>query len=239
MRPAPTAPAPLPVPGKEPRKDRKARLAAQKATGTRPPGPPYGPPPPGWRPPPGYVAVRRRKVRKWPWLFLLSALCCCYFGKPVLDQAQVSVVQPATVADLTVRDDPASQRTAERLKVTMRTVHWLARDTFGALYSDANGKDVTVFGATGFWLDTEGNADKEIRRIGDTYSLDFATLQSPKSQERGEARRCAVGTAAGDSVVVCTWADHGSIGTGIFTRLDINDSNALLTRLREAIVDRG
>jgi hypothetical protein len=53
---------------------------------------------------------------------------------------------------------------------------------------------------------------------------------------RGRYERCAVGRADGDAVVVCTSVDHGSLATGIFTRLSVDDSAALLDTLRQQII---
>lgn len=197
--------------------------------------------PPGWRPPPGYVAVPVRRRRKWPWVLLLSVLCCCgvpgYFAQPYWEQYPVSATTPATIADLSLRQDDASERTANRLRAATRTEYALAESTFAAIYADGRGKRVTVFGATGLHFDLDGDVTHEINRLTDRYGL--TEIQSVPGDGRGEQRRCGVGDDDGKGVVVCSWADHGSVGSGVFTRLNVEDSSRLLSTVRGSILTRG
>ena len=240
-QPPPQAPPPVPVKAPVPL---KAPVPVKTPKAPKPPKvknlPAVGTPPPGWRPPPGYVAVPVRRRRKWPWFALLSLLCCCgcpaWFGWPIFQQAPGAVVYPQVVGDLRLRDDPASKATAEQLKVEARTNHLVAQETFAALFSDDQGKRATVFGATGVRLDLGGDVDKEINRLTSRYGL--TGIETVDGTLRDEQRRCGVGRDDGTGVVVCSWADHGSVGTGVFTRLNIADSNARLSQLRDAIVTR-
>jgi hypothetical protein len=225
---APPLPAvrPAPVKTRKPAKPPKVRPVA---------------PPPGWRPPAGYVAVPVRRRRKWPWVLLLTVVVCCacpaWFGQPLYTQYPSSATPPDTIGDLSKRDDPASERAATRLKAATQAAHPLAESTFAALYGDPNGKLVKVFGTTGLRWSPDADAQAEIDRLSRVYGLE--DVAPVRTGVRGEARRCGVGTDDGDSVVVCTWADHGSLGTGVFSRLDVQDSNAVLGTLRDQIVTRG
>ncbi|MGW1453315.1 hypothetical protein ACWCO3_34605 [Micromonospora sp. NPDC002411] len=93
---------------------------------------------------------------------------------------------------------------------------------------------MTVFGGTGFRLTPEADAEAEISRLADRYAL--ATAETVDTGVRGRHERCAVGRADGSDVVVCTSVDHGSIATGVFTRLSVTDSATLLNTLRIQIV---
>ncbi|MGW4502633.1 hypothetical protein ACWENR_29005 [Micromonospora sp. NPDC004336] len=228
----------------------RAPLPAQRAA---PPPPPPAPPrqrraktppaapPPGPQAPGGYVPVAVRKRRRWPWMLLLTLLCCCgcpvYYGTPMMTQYPANATLPAEVADLRLRDDQGSKETAERLESEVRKAHWLAEDTFAGVYGTSAGKRVTVFGGTGFRFTPESDAEEEITRLTGPYSLGEA--QVVDTGVRGRHERCAVGSADGADVVVCTSVDHGSIATGVFTRLSVDDSAALLGRLREQIVTTG
>lgn len=205
----------------------------------KPPKVRHRPAPPGWRPPPGYVAVPVRRRRKWPWVLLLSLLCCCgvpgYFAQPAWDQWPANASVPDEIDDLSRLTDRASQRTANALKATTSADHLFA-PAFAAIYSDSNGKRITIFGTTGFHLTPEGDAANELQRVVEKYRL--KEIRSVASDERGTYRRCGVGRDDGQSVVVCSWADHGSAGTGIFTRLSVEDSANLLVTLRDHIITR-
>jgi hypothetical protein len=197
--------------------------------------------PPGWRPPPGYVAVPVRRRRKWPWVLLLSVLCCCgvpgYYAQPFWEQYPASATTPATIADLSLRQDDASERTADRLRAATRVEYAFAEGTFAAVYGDGQGKRVTVFGATGLRFDPDGDVTHEIARLTDRYGL--TEIRTVPADRRGEQRRCGVGADDGRGVVVCSWADHGSVGSGVFTRLDVEDSSRLLSQVRDSILTRG
>jgi hypothetical protein len=230
VRPPP--PAVRPPPPAEP--DRRDKRGRDRPRYDRP-----QPPPPGWRPPAGYIPVAVRRRRKWPWVLLLTLVCCCgvpaYVGGPMAQQYPASAALPAQVKDLSLRDDAASRRTAARLEQEMQATYW--GDGFAGIYSAANGKRVVIFGATGFRFSPDKDVDAEIGRLRDDYEL--RDIRSIDTGVRGEHQRCGTGQWNGDSVVVCTWADHGSIATGVFDRLSVEDSARLLGEMRSSIVSRG
>uniref|UniRef100_A8M0Z5 Uncharacterized protein n=1 Tax=Salinispora arenicola (strain CNS-205) TaxID=391037 RepID=A8M0Z5_SALAI len=232
--PAPTnypAPTPPPAPTNYP-------------APTPPPAPtnyPAPTPPPHVRPgPKGYGPTRARKRRRWPWVLLLTIACCCgcpaYWITPVVNQFPASAALPDEVKDLRLREDDHSARTAAKLEAQVDEAHWMASDTFAGVYRTRAGKQVTVFGGTGFWFRPESKAEGEIARLTDRYALDEAQVFD--TGIRGRHGRCAVGHDDGTDVVVCTSADHGSIATAVFTRLSVDDSATLLGALREQIVTR-
>ncbi|MGC1215629.1 MAG: hypothetical protein WA890_30785, partial [Micromonospora sp.] len=188
--------------------------------------------------PKGYVPVPVRRRRRWPWVLLLTVACCCgaplWWAKPLTEQYPASASLPDQVADLRLREDEPSQRTAEELETEVRQAHLLAEDTFVGVYTTSDGKRVTVFGGTGFRLSPEADADAEIARLRDRYRLESAV--PVETGVRGRYARCATGSADGDTVVVCTSVDHGSLATGVFTRLSVEDSGRLLNVLRRQIV---
>ena len=57
--------------------------------------------------------------------------------------------------------------------------------------------------------------------------------------ETGAYERCGIGTASGASVVVCAWADHGSLGTVVANRRSMRDSAELTGILRSAVLTQG
>ncbi|TNH31173.1 hypothetical protein FHG89_03655 [Micromonospora orduensis] len=171
-------------------------------------------------------------------MLLLTLACCCgcpaYYGLPISAQYPARAALPDQVEDLSLRQDDRSAATARQLESEVRNEHWLAEDTFAGVYSTTNGKRVTVFGGTGFRLSPEADAEAEISRLTDRYALGAA--ETVDTGVRGRHERCAVGRADGSDVVVCTSVDHGSIATGVFTRLSVSDSADLLDTLRAQIV---
>ncbi|MBM0279234.1 hypothetical protein JM949_30280 [Micromonospora sp. STR1s_6] len=171
-------------------------------------------------------------------MLLLTLACCCgcpaYYGFPISAQYPARSALPEQVEDLSLRQDDRSAETARQLQGEVRKEHWLVEETFAGVYATTNGKRVTVFGGTGFRLTPESDAEAEMSRLTDRYAL--ATPESVDTGVRGRYERCAVGQADGSDVVVCTSVDHGSIATGVFTRLSVADSADLLATLRAQIV---
>jgi hypothetical protein len=186
-----------------------------------------------------------RRRRRWPAnlaLFsLLSFACCCavpaYYAWPAARQYPVSASLPDTVADLTLRDDDASKRAADRLVQQMRDENASVDGVFAGVYGDANGKRVTIFGITGLRLAPGSDVKKQLGRLADTYHV--AGTSSFDAGEAGVHEECGVGRDDGTGVVVCAWADHGSLATVILTRRSLDDSADLVSVLRSAVLTRG
>ncbi|MFC0002679.1 hypothetical protein [Micromonospora siamensis] len=227
--PAPPLPAPpLPAPPAPARPPKQRRSAA----------PPPVTPPPGWQAPRGYVPVPVRRRRRWPWVLLLTVACCCgvplWWVQPLTTQYPVSAALPERALGLSLRDDAVSKATARKLEAEVRATQLLSEDTFAGVYDTTDGKRVTLFGGTGIRFTPETDADDELTRLTERYAL--APSVPVETGVRGRYERCAVGREDGDAVVVCTSVDHGSIATAVFTRLSLDDSAALLDRLRQRVV---
>jgi hypothetical protein len=171
-------------------------------------------------------------------VLLLTVACCCgvplWWAQPVSSQYPASAALPDQVRDLQRRDDERSRATAEELKAEVRRGHWFTQDTFAGVYGTSDGKRVTLFGGTGLRLTPESDADAEIARLKEKYAL--ADAVPVDTGVRGRYEQCAVGREDGEAVVVCTSVDHGSLATGVFTRLSVDDSARLLDQLRTDVV---
>ncbi|MCI4062206.1 hypothetical protein MRQ36_06340 [Micromonospora sp. R77] len=200
--------------------------------------PPPATPPPGWQAPRGYVPVPVRRRRRWPWVLLLTVACCCgvplWWAQPYSTQYPVNAALPEEVTGLQLRDDAQSQATVRQLEAEVRQENLLAEDTFAGVYGSSTGKLVTVFGSTGIRLSPESDAKAELTRLQERYQLEPGV--PVETGVRGRYERCAVGRTDGDAVVVCTSVDHGSLATGVFTRLSVDDSGRLLDELRQQII---
>lgn len=194
-----------------------------------------------WNPPPRPI----RRKRRWPAnlaLFsLLSLVCCCgvpaYYAWPATRQYPVSATLPDTVADLTLRTDDASKTAAAKLSEQMRDQNASVEGTFAGIYGDRNGKRVTVFGVTGLRLAPGSDAQKQLDSLSGTYGL--GQIKSFDPGESGVHEVCGVGRDQKTSIVVCAWADHGSLATVLFTRRSLEDSAELVDVLRSAVLTRG
>ncbi|HEU4349595.1 MAG TPA: hypothetical protein VFR35_17600 [Actinoplanes sp.] len=197
------------------------------------------PPPPGWRPPNQRPLPPPRRRRRWPRnlavFTILSTLCCCgvpaLFAFPAAGQHPVTAVLPDSVSDLDLRDDAASRRAAQRLSQELKSAN-----AFAGIYSDGNGKRVTIFGITGLRLTPRQDVEAQIDRLSAEY--DIRDVRPYDLGVPGAHERCGVGRAAGTSIVVCAWADHGSLATVLLTRRSVPDSAELTGVLRSAVLVR-
>ncbi|MBL7256076.1 hypothetical protein [Paractinoplanes lichenicola] len=246
----PPAPAPQPPTTNAPklsRKERKRLKNAPQATAnrlpvqTRPPTPP-GPPPgpivngrplpaaPPWAPrQPARPLPPPRRKRRWgrrlALLSLIGVVCCCglpfaWTQSSAADQYPVTAALPDSFSDLRLRDTEETGPSG-----------------FAGVYRDARGKRVTVFGETGFRLTPGTDVRTRIEQAAAEY--DLKDVQSFDLGEFGAHERCGAGRDNGTSVVVCTWADHGSSATVLLTRRSISDSAELVARLREEVLTAG
>jgi hypothetical protein len=210
-----------------------------------PPSPTGRPPaaPPNGAPWPATAPSRRR--RRWPrrlaLVTLLGVVCCCglpagYLTWIPATQFPVTAVPPQTVADLSLRTDSTSRRAVARLKQQLRDAN--ARgDVFAGVYADGNGKRVTLFGTTGLRLAPKADVEAELRRLADQFGLH--DVRPYDLGETGVHERCGLGTADSSSVVVCAWADHGSLATVVANRRSIRDTAELTGVLRNAVLTHG
>jgi len=195
--------------------------------------------PEGKRPPP---APRRK--RRWPrnlFLFTLASLVCCcgvpaYLAWPAAHQYPVSAALPATVADLDLRDDGASRRAVEQLSEQLSGTNLVQGEVFAGVYADGNGKRVTVFGTTGLRFTPESDVEAELSHLTSEYKI--KDIETFDLGETGVHERCGVGRSGGKAVVVCAWADHGSLATVLLTRRSVAESAELTGILRSVVLTR-
>jgi hypothetical protein len=263
--PAPAGPPPAATPpaaprgrwGRKPKQPAQPvnRLPVQPRPITRPQPPSAAPatqgrplpPPPPWvqRPPQRPLPPprrRRRRGRRFGLFLLLGLLCCCggpvaYFTFPAARQYPVTAVLPQSFLDLDRRDDDASKRATDRLAQEASKAGGKSSGTFAAVYGDGAGKRVTIFGVTGWRLDPGKDVRAELDRLSDEFGL--GDVQSFPGGEFGVYEQCAVGRSNGNAVVVCAWADHGSMATVLLTRRSLRESAGLVEQLRSAVLSPG
>ncbi|MFD0517710.1 hypothetical protein [Paractinoplanes durhamensis] len=182
---------------------------------------------------------KRRWGRRLALLTVLGVLCCCggpfaYFQFPAARQYPVSADLPASFSDLQLRDDNASKRAADRLADQLRSAKAADGTPFAGVYGDSRGKRVTVFGVTGWRFTPKSDVQAQLDNLAD--QLNLKQVQQFDLGETGAHESCGIGRVDGSSVVVCAWADHGSLATVLLTRRSIKDSAALVSSLRSEVL---
>jgi hypothetical protein len=263
VAPAPTGPPPVaqrpapPAPPKKSRWGRKPKQAARTAQPINrvrrpataieqsrplPPAPPWVQRPPQRPLPPPRRRRRRRWGRRFSLFGLFGLLCCCgvplaYLNFPAARQYPVNAVLPDSFLDLNKRNDDNSKEAAARLAQELRDAGGKADATFAGIYGDGDGKRVTVFGVTGWRLDPGRDVRSELDRLSDEFGLE--DVRSFPAGEFGVHEECGIGRSDGKAVVVCAWADHGSLATVLLTRRSLDESAQLVEQLRSTVLTPG
>jgi hypothetical protein len=123
-----------------------------------------------------------------------------------------------------------------RLKQQLRDANTRVDRVFAGVYADPNGKRVTIFGTTSLRLTPKADVEAELRRLAGEFGL--RDIEPYDLGETGVHERCGLGVRDGSSVVVCAWADHGSLGTVVADRRSMRDSAELTGILRSAVLTR-
>jgi hypothetical protein len=210
----------------------RLRLLSRRPAPSSPPRIPVQPRTPvaaPWTPP---KPRRRRRFRRLGlFLVVMLALAGAYLYVPGLRQYPVTADLPDSFADLNLRDTEAGRRAAQRLADQLQGADG---DTFAGVYTDARGKRVTVFGATGLRLTPGSDVDAQLSRLAD--SLNLKNIESFDLGEFGAHQRCGTGRLDDTSVVACAWADHGSLATVLLTRRSLSESAKLVADLRKSVL---
>jgi hypothetical protein len=171
-------------------------------------------------------------------LVLIGGGAIAYFAWPPARQYPVTAVLPDQVADLSLRDgDGDAGRAADRLSEQLQQSDLAGQKAFAGVYADGNGKRVTIFGTTGFRLSPGHDVTAELDHLSGDY--DLTDVQSFSLGELGAHEQCGVGRDAGTGVVVCAWADHGSLATVMMTRRNVTESAELTSLLRTTVLTKG
>lgn len=221
---------PVPVPVYPPRYGPPPQRPPQR--------PPQMRPPPRYAPPPQY----RKKRRKWPWVLLTMVLLCggCCGGtflwsKQIYDQYPATAATDAAVTGLTAVDDATADKAVSRLRGAIDTEQ-IDEARFSVVYRDTNKRRVTVFGTTRLVTDPKKAIDSTMTQL--TGELQLADVHKVDAGPLGGQERCGTGRLDGRAISICAWADHGSMGVGLFSGRSIESSSPMLQEIRAAIIQR-
>jgi hypothetical protein len=186
-----------------------------------------------------------RRRRKWPWvLAVLGLMClgCCggvvALARPWLDQYPATVSTAATVNGLSVVQDHAAERTAARLHTSIDTQQ-LDEARYTIVYAQQPDRfgHVILFGTTRFVSDPKKDLDAALDALADDLRL--TEVRTVDAGPLGGHERCATGRLDGKTAAVCAWADHGSVGVGLFPGRTVEAGSPMLQTIRGAIIHRG
>jgi hypothetical protein len=175
-------------------------------------------------------------------MFMLTIGLCCgcpaYFVVPMWQQYPATAAVPSEAAGFTRLQRGKAARLERELERRARDGHLFAEGTFAAVYRGGDGWQVTLYGTTGFRLAPKSDLETEFGRLAEDLKL-TDDVREVEPGELGGHQRCGFGTAAdGDDLVVCGWADHGSLGVATFSAGSLEENAENLRELRALIINR-
>ncbi|HEY7222606.1 MAG TPA: hypothetical protein VH561_03180 [Micromonosporaceae bacterium] len=193
---------------------------------------------------PVVVFVDRPRRRRWPWvvgtLAALALICCVgalVIWTPISREYPAHLELGDSAAGFDRVRDPDIDRASTDLEVEMFRKYGVDDDVAAVLADHkASQRRLVLIAATKLILDPgkeldqaiNGITDRPVRNITDYHRL-------------GPILRCAnTEDDQSQAVIVCAWADHGSIGLGIYYgSWTMDQAAAALRDLRDAVVRRG
>jgi hypothetical protein len=172
-------------------------------------------------------------------LFAITAACCggvVTWAKPYVDQYPASIVGNAEVPGLRSSTDAARRRAAQEL-LDVIVSNQADEDAASMLWTDSHQRGVLVVVTTRFVNHPDGDLTKRFDQLTKTLKLTGVTAVDPGPL--GGTERCGAGASSGRAVAVCGWADHGSLGVGVFSGRSQAEAADLLGTIRASIVKRG
>ncbi|WP_238019798.1 hypothetical protein KZZ52_54195 [Dactylosporangium sp. AC04546] len=209
----------------------------------------YQPPPPPVypTPAPGPVYVAPPPQRKGHALkvtlsivggiFLICAIAACVFLWPIVAEGGATVTTPASLPGGLKKEDSAEmQQLVDSMEADLRTDLDTVDHVEAGIYSDGNPEKLVVLVAAAATIlspDTElDNAFK---------GFTSGSMGSPTEYDAGKwggTLKCATGQSSSIDMTLCVWADHGTLGIGVFVNRSASESAALFRDIRDVVQSR-
>ncbi|OJF11294.1 hypothetical protein BG844_27160 [Couchioplanes caeruleus subsp. caeruleus] len=148
--------------------------------------------------------------------------------------AEITVVEPRTLGGRPKVTDPQFTGAVDQLKEELRKMP-RATETVGALYGTPAERDLVVVAAVA------SEVEDPQRELNATFlgagisGLMLTGLTTPSSGSLGGVAKCGKGEAGGAPVVVCGWADDGSVGLLISYYKSMSAAKAEFPKLRAQV----
>jgi hypothetical protein len=150
-------------------------------------------------------------------------------------QESIALKPPASVAGLTLDTSEDAQQTSDYLRNAVGAKTDL-NNPIGVVYQDSSDpdRDVLLFGGTRLLINPTKDLDQAFSLMDDK-SGSVSGVHDVPAGPLGGVMRCGMSTGDGGPVVVCGWADRGSLVMGLFYGRTPDEAAQLLRELRSAI----
>jgi hypothetical protein len=160
------------------------------------------------------------------------------FGARILSQKDATLGTPDRVAGLTRDTSEGALGTADDLRSAFAAGIDLDASV-GAVYKDAASAEHSVlfFGGTTLLWSPEKDLDTLFGLVTDGDGAVRGLHRVPEGA-LGGVMKCGTTTTEGEQIAVCGWADHGSVGIGLFPGRTVDDAAKLFGEIRPAVETR-
>jgi hypothetical protein len=171
-------------------------------------------------------------------VLLVCGALSCVFAYPYINEYGATVSLPSELpGGLTKDTGDEQQKAADELQAQIRReVH--PDQVAAAFYSDSasSGRPVLLLAATAFLVSPSSEVSSAFRGLSSDISI--REVRDHPAGSLGGVVRCGVGTVEDVDVSFCVWADHGSLGVGMFFDRPASESAPLFVQIRERVVHR-
>ena len=205
----------------------------------QPSAPPFPGPGPAFPPPP---PPRRGKGLKITLgilaaLFLVCAVGCGVFLYPIIAANGTTVTAPETLpGGLKKQTSEEMQTIVDQMERDLRNDVGDVDQVAAGIYSSGDPQKLVVLvAATSTVVFPDDELDDAFKGFN-SGSLGGQT--SYPAGDLGGTVKCATGTEDDLPMTLCAWADHGSVGIGVFINRELKEASDLFLQIRPAVESR-
>lgn len=156
----------------------------------------------------------------------------------ILDQKNATLTPTPQAAGLVLDETPQAKATAEDLRAIV-VARFTMKQSLAAIYNDpsATTKTVLLVGGTGFVAKPDQELDNLFALLDDTAG-GVAGIHEVDAGPLGGVMKCGSADSPDGEMAVCGWGDYGSLVLALFPGRTVNESAALIIKLRETIQHR-
>ncbi|MEV4137825.1 hypothetical protein AB0J72_37350 [Dactylosporangium sp. NPDC049742] len=172
-------------------------------------------------------------------LFLICAVGCGVFLYPIIDASGTTVTAPETLpGGLKKETSDEMQTIVDQMERDLRNDVGDVDQVAAGIYSTGDPQKLVVIVAA---TSTVVFPDDEIEDAFKGFNSTGGSVGGQTSYPAGDLGgtvKCASGTEDELPMTLCAWADHGSVGIGVFIGRDLEDASSLFLQIRPAVESR-
>jgi hypothetical protein len=167
---------------------------------------------------------------------MLGLLLIGITGWRVMSQKDARLVAPPQVGNLVLDDSADGRSTADYLQTALSATVDVDH-AVGAVYRDADGRDVLFAGGTALiWR--PGNAlDAAFGLVADEQGA-VTGVHGVAAGALGGTMKCGTTRTDDGEMPVCGWADHGSVALALFPQRSEAEAAGILREIRDSAQTR-